>query len=243
MATLSKATRLRSSRQIPRMATDAFWTTSVSSPPSTTTPSTRSPSTAPSLDCTFCGKLFPAYYLLCINRAELDDWRNVHYRCCYACATCHSEDFVWYSEGAALKPARLGARGAISGGRYNNFDRSAVADFDDDNENPPASGTSPSTRQRGPTPRSTSTRSGTRRDPDGHVDQCSDAKVESSTTSMSRSGTRYAPRSSHIDGDSSPNRYATATPLGKPCAMQFVENAQANQAQEYAERCVPGFWL
>ena len=29
-----------------------------------------------SLDCTFCGKLFPAYYLLCINPAELDDWRN-----------------------------------------------------------------------------------------------------------------------------------------------------------------------
>ena len=90
-----------------------------------------------SLDCTFCGKLFPAYYLLCINPAELDDWRNVQYRCCYACATCHSEDFVWYSEGSALKPAKLGARGAISGGRYNNFDRSAVADFDDDNENPP----------------------------------------------------------------------------------------------------------
>ena len=90
-----------------------------------------------SLDCTFCGKLFPAYYLLCINPAELDDWRNVHYRCCYACATCHSEDFVWYSECSALKPAKLGARGSISGGRYNNFDRTTVADFDDDNENTP----------------------------------------------------------------------------------------------------------
>ena len=90
-----------------------------------------------SLDCTFCGKLFPAYYLLCINPAELDDWRNVHYRCCYACATCHSEDFVWYSECSTLKPAKPGARGSISGGRYNNFDRTTVADFDDDNENPP----------------------------------------------------------------------------------------------------------
>ncbi|CAE7220070.1 unnamed protein product [Symbiodinium microadriaticum] len=90
-----------------------------------------------SLDCSFCGKLFPAYYLLCINPAELDDWRNLYYRCCYSCATCHSEDFVWYSECSGLKPAKLGARGSISGERYNNFDRTTVADFDDDNENTP----------------------------------------------------------------------------------------------------------
>ena len=44
-------------------------------------------------------------------------------------------------------------------------------------------GTSPSTRQQGPTPRSTSTRCGMRRDPDGHADQFSDAKAMSSRTS------------------------------------------------------------
>ena len=75
--------------------------------------------------------------LLCINPAELDDWRNTHYRCCYACATCHSEDFVWYSECSALKPAKPGARGTITGERRNGFDRAAVADFDDDYDNTP----------------------------------------------------------------------------------------------------------
>ena len=132
MATRSRVTRLRSSRQTAQRATNASWTTSVSSLPSTTIPSTRSPSTVP-----FAASSSPPYYLLCINPAELDDWRNVHYRCCYSCATCHSEDFVWYSECSTLKPAKLGARGSISGGRYNNFDRTAVADFDDDNENTP----------------------------------------------------------------------------------------------------------
>ena len=90
-ATRFRPTRPRSSRRTVAMETSASSTTSEKS-----------------LDCTFCGKLFPAYYLLCINPAELDDWRNVHYRCCYACATCHSEDFVWYSERSALKPAKPG---------------------------------------------------------------------------------------------------------------------------------------
>ncbi|CAE7330768.1 unnamed protein product [Symbiodinium necroappetens] len=58
-----------------------------------------------SFDCTFCGKLFPAHFLLCLNPAELDD--------CGAMYT-------------------IGARGTVIGQRYNNFDRADVADFDDD---------------------------------------------------------------------------------------------------------------
>ena len=84
-------------------------------------------------------------------------WRNVHYRCCYACATCHSEDFIWYSECSSLKPAKPGVRGTVIGQRYNNFDRADVADFDDDYDHTHThthrdSGMLPSTRRRDPTP-------------------------------------------------------------------------------------------
>ena len=48
-----------------------------------------------SLDCTFCGKLFPIYYMLSINPDGVDDWCNVHYRCCYQRATCANDDYVW----------------------------------------------------------------------------------------------------------------------------------------------------
>ncbi|CAE7543846.1 unnamed protein product, partial [Symbiodinium sp. CCMP2456] len=91
-----------------------------------------------SLDCTFCGSFFPEYWLLCINLEEISDWRNIHYRCCYKCATCHSDDYVWYSEGSGLSPAVIRGRGTLGGRRYDPYDRTIVADFDDDYDHKPS---------------------------------------------------------------------------------------------------------
>ena len=91
-----------------------------------------------SLDCTFCGAWFPPLFLLSINPVEIEDWRNTHYRCCYKCAACHSEDFIWYSECSSLRPAILHKPGAVGGERYDNFDRQGVEDFDHDWERKPS---------------------------------------------------------------------------------------------------------
>ena len=91
-----------------------------------------------SLDCTFCGAYFPEYFLLCINPDEIADWRDIHYRCCYKCATCHSDDYVWYSEGSGLSPAVIRGRGTLGGHRYDPYDRTTVADYDDDYDHKPA---------------------------------------------------------------------------------------------------------
>ena len=85
-----------------------------------------------SLHCTFCGKLFPIFYLLPINPEGLDDWRNIHYRCCYQCATCANDDYVWYSECSNLSTARLGARGNLGNRHYDHTDRNGLFDRDDD---------------------------------------------------------------------------------------------------------------
>ena len=66
-----------------------------------------------SLDCTFCGKLFPIFYLLSTSPDGLDDWRGVHYRYCYQCATCANDDYIWYSECSILAPAKLAERGNL----------------------------------------------------------------------------------------------------------------------------------
>ena len=93
---------------------------------------------AKSLDCTFCGLLFPPYYLLAVNPDNVDDWRNCHYRCCYQCATGQREDFVWYSEFSSWSPAILGQRGSLRNELYDNLDRSQTIDRDEDPDDKPA---------------------------------------------------------------------------------------------------------
>ena len=90
-----------------------------------------------SLDCTFCGKLFPIYYMLSINPYGVDDWCNVHNRCCYQCATCANDDYVWYSERSNLSPAKLGERGHLGDRHFDQLDRSGLYDRDDDRETKP----------------------------------------------------------------------------------------------------------
>ena len=83
-----------------------------------------------SLDCTFCGKLFPIFY---------DDWRGIHYRCCYQCATCANDDYVWFSECSNLTPAKLAEGGNLGNRayRYDNTDRAGLFDRDNDVDKKP----------------------------------------------------------------------------------------------------------
>ena len=120
-----------------------------------------------SLDCTFCGKLFPIYYMLSINPYGVDDWRNVHNRCCYQCATCANDDYVWYSERSNLSPAKLRERGHLGDRHFDQLDRSGLYDRDDDRETSRPAGTSRSSTTTPTSPRCTSITSGTPRSADG----------------------------------------------------------------------------
>ena len=90
-----------------------------------------------SLDCTFCGLLFPAYYLLDMLPDGDNDWRGRSYRACYQCTTCQNDDFVWHSDDPRLSPANLFERGSQAGDTVDYSDRDPVAELDADWEKKP----------------------------------------------------------------------------------------------------------
>ena len=114
-----------------------------------------------SLDCTFCGMLFPPHYLLAGNETNpdnVDDWRNCHYRCCYQCVTGNSEDYIWYSECSSLSPAILAKAG--------NFEENdtTTSTAPRTTKTSPRDGTSQSSKATLGVPRCASSPSGTRHD-------------------------------------------------------------------------------